>query len=153
MWWGLLAWSFDLVFVWLDGVLVRSCFSCFGLGELGVHAWQPISMRGSRDQGPSGVLACSMCTQFSRSVVVKACRWHGGIRVSLDIDNLLFIPLLESWVIIVPFCPPSSFPCLASNRNLGPSTFDSVPRVPPRLGLLTLSRSLWDVTVLNVSWG
>ena len=39
VWWGLLAWSFDLVFVWLDEVVVNhSCFSCFGLGELGVHA-------------------------------------------------------------------------------------------------------------------
>ena len=97
MWWGLLAWSFDLVFVCLDEVPVHhSCFSCFGLGELGVLALQPISMSRSRDQGPSGVLACSMCTQFSRSDVVKACRWHGGIRVSLDINNLLFTPLLES---------------------------------------------------------
>ena len=44
-------------------------------------------------------------------------------------------------------------PVSVKSVKIWPSTFDSVPRVPPRLGLLTLSRSLWDVTVLNVSWG
>ena len=44
-------------------------------------------------------------------------------------------------------------PVSVKSVKIWPSTFDSVPRVPPRLGLLTLSRSLWDVTVLNFSWG